>query len=401
LENLARTLITLGALLLASLVLETLGRRTRLPRVTLLLLLGLLSGPVGLDLLPDDSGAWYSLVAHIALVMVGFLLGGHFTRASLREHGRVIVWISSAEVLVTAGIVLAGLWMIGIPAVIALLLAGIATATAPAAITDLVRETRARGPFTRTLLGIVAIDDAWGLVLFSLLLAGASTLVGIDGFDVVLLAARDLGGAILLGIALGVPTAYLTGRMRPGEPTLAEVLGAVLVCAGLAVWLEVSFLLASMATGCVVANLARHHRRPFHAIENIERPFLILFFVLAGASLRPEALPEIGLLGAAYIVLRVLGRLVGGWVGAAAAGAGAPMRRWMGLALMPQAGVALGMALVTAERFPEEAALILPVVIGATILFELAGPVLARVALDRAGEIGDGTRRSARRGSRV
>jgi Kef-type K+ transport system membrane component KefB len=123
--------------------------------------------------------------------------------------------------------------------------------------------------------------------------------------------------------------------------------------------------------------------------------------VLAGASLRPEALPEIGLLGAAYIVLRVLGRLVGGWVGAAAAGAGAPMRRWMGLALMPQAGVALGMALVTAERFPEEAALILPVVIGATILFELAGPVLARVALDRAGEIKDGTRRSARRGSRV
>jgi Kef-type K+ transport system membrane component KefB len=218
---------------------------------------------------------------------------------------------------------------------------------------------------------------------------------------VLLRAARDIGGAILLGIAIGVPTAYLTGRVRPGEPTLAEALGVVLLCAGLAVWLEVSFLLASMVTGCVVANLARHHRRPFHAIENIESPFLILFFVLAGASLRPETLPEIGLLGAAYVVLRVLGRLVGGWVGAAAAGAGAPMRRWMGLALMPQAGVALGMALVTAVRFPEAGRLILPVVIGATILFELAGPVCARMALDRAGEIRDGAKRSARRRSGV
>jgi len=180
---------------------------------------------------------------------------------------------------------------------------------------------------------------------------------------------------------------YLTGRIQPGEPTLAEALGLVFLCTGLALWLDVSFLLASMTMGMVVANLAKHHTRPFHEIENIEWPFMILFFVLAGAALDLDALRMLSSVVLYYIALRVLGRIAGGWLGGRMSRADASIRRGMGLALMPQAGVALGMALVATQRLSAAAETILPIVIASTVLFELLGPIATRRALQRAGEI--------------
>lgn len=145
--------------------------------------------------------------------------------------------------------------------------------------------------------------------------------------------------------------------------------------------------LEELRTGSVVANLARHHTRPFHAIEGIEWPFMILFFVLAGASLRIDALYHLGLIGSAYVILRVIGRFLGAWVGGVITRAGPLFRGWMGLALMPQAGVALGMALVATERCLNVGKIILTVVIAATVVFELIGPVMTRIALVRAGDV--------------
>jgi Kef-type K+ transport system membrane component KefB len=251
-----------------------------------------------------------------------------------------------------------------------------------------VNETKADGLFTRTLLGIVAVDDAWGLIVFSLMLAMAQSLSGQGGSLTPLMTASwELGGALLLGIALGIPMAYITGRIKPGEPTLIEALGVVFLCGGIALRLEVSFLLASMVLGTVVANLARHHVRPFHAIEGIEWPFMILFFVLAGASLHTQSLLRIGLTGLAYIIFRFIGRLVGGWLGGAMSRADRSMRLWMGMALLPQAGVAMGMALVAVQRRPGLEEIVLPTVIASTVLFEVIGPVLTRIGLLRAGEI--------------
>jgi len=190
-----------------------------------------------------------------------------------------------------------------------------------------------------------------------------------------------------VGIVLGIPMAYVTGRIKPGEPSLVEALGVIFLCGGIAIWLKVSFLLASMVLGCVVANLAHHHIRPFHAIEGIEWPFMILFFILAGASLHTETLFQIGLVGSAYILLRIIGRLVGGWTGGAISHADPLMRRWMGTALMPQAGVALGMALIAIERRPDLGEIILPVVIASTVLFEVIGPMLTRTGLVHVGEV--------------
>jgi Kef-type K+ transport system membrane component KefB len=392
-SDLARTLITIGGLLLVGFVADGLAQRSRLPRVTLLLVFGFFIGPASLSLLPDVGQKWSGMVTHMALVMVGFLLGGHLTWSMLRERGRMVLWISLSVVFATLSIVCAGLWLIatfaavGVPFAAALVLAGVAPATDPAATMDVVHETNARGPFTRTLLGIVAIDDAWGLIVFSFVIACVQAVNGDSSVVALLQGTWEILGGITLGAALGVPMAYVTGRVQPGEPTLVEALGLVFLCGGLAVWLDVSLLLAAMTMGMVVANLATHHERPFHEIENIEWPFMIFFFVLSGASLEVAALQKVGFIAAAYIGLRIVSRLLGAWASATLGNAEPSIRRWMGFALMPQAGVALGMALVATQRFPELADSIMPVVIVSTILFEIAGPVCTRWAIRKAGEM--------------
>jgi Kef-type K+ transport system membrane component KefB len=386
-DQIPKILITLGVLFLVGLFTDLLGRRTFFPRVTLLLLAGFAIGPSGLNALPDFREDWFPVVTNIALSMVGFLLGHNMTRSSLKKQGKIVLWISIGEVLAAAAAVFLGLLTIGVRPEIALLFAGIAPASAPAATIDVIREMRAEGEFPRILESVVAIDDAWGLIVFSFLLAIVQSLYGSgDGWDIFLLSAWEIGGAVFVGILLGIPMAYLTGRLQPGEPTLAEALGIVLLCGGLAVWLNVSFILAGMVLGATVANLASHHRRPFTAIEGIEWPFMILFFILSGASLEIDALWETSLLGIAYILLRMLGLVIGAWAGGVMSEADPAWRRWMGMALWPQAGVALGMALLASHHFPEFKEVIMPVVIGSTIIFELIGPVMTRKALIKASE---------------
>ncbi len=378
--------LALGGLLLVGLLADQIGRRTRFPRVTLLMLFGFAGGPSGLDVLPDAFREWYDFLATVALTMVAFLLGGKLSLATLKENGRAIFIISLAVVGVTVLVVGAGLLLIGVSALTAVLLAGIATATAPAATQDVVKQTRAKGPFTDMLLGIVAIDDAWGLIIFSLMLVAAKAIFGDGSFSILASSFWEIGGAAAIGLAIGLPAAFLTGRLQDGEPIQAEALGIVFLCAGFAIWLEVSFLLAGMVAGAIVVNLAGHHNRPFHEIEHIEWPFMILFFVLAGASFHVASLQLIGVVGVAYIILRTLSRFLGGWIGATLAGAPEQHRNWIGAALVPQAGVALGMALIAGNHLPQIKDTLLTTVIGTTIVFEIVGPVMTQIALRRVGE---------------
>lgn len=380
-------LVTFGGLFLLGLLADLIGRHSFLPRVTLLMLAGFAVGPSVLDWLPAFTADWFPVLTDVALAMVGFLLGEKLTRGDLRQLGRPVLYMSVGEVVATATLVAAVLALVGVPLEIALILGGIAPATAPAATVDTVNQLSASGRFTDTLLGIVALDDAWGLIMFSLLLAVAQVVAGNGSETEVLLSGIwDVSGALGLGLAVGLPMAFLTGRVRPGEPTQAEALGFILICAGLAAWAGVSHVLAAMALGATVANCASHHQRPFHEIKGIEWPFLVLFFLLAGAKLEVDALLQVGVLGGGYMVLRVMGRVVGTIVGGRLAGADPQTRRWMGVALLPQAGVALGMALLAVKTFPEHEDVILPVILGATVIFELAGPVATRWALIRTGQ---------------
>jgi len=373
-SEVAPLLITLGALFAVGLVADAVGRRTPLPRVTLLLGCGIAVGGSGFDLLPGNVQALYDGLSTVALTMVAFLLGNSLTLSALREHGRAILAVSILIVLATVGFVTLGLWLLGVPAPVALLLGAIATATDPAATQDALRQAGARGPFADLLKGIVAIDDAWGLLAFSVAVVAA---VGMsEGMDLAHLgtAVRELGGALALGVALGLPSAYLTGRLAPGEPQMTEALAVVFLAAGLASWAGVSFLIAGMVAGATVANLARHHETAFHEIEHIQWPFLILFFVLAGASLEVGRLADLGLIGGAYVVLRIAARIAGGWLGGVLGRADPAQRPWLGVALLPQAGVAVGMALVAVQEFPEYRGLILSLTIGTTVIFEIIGP---------------------------
>jgi Kef-type K+ transport system membrane component KefB len=380
----AETLLALGLMLMLGLAGDYLGRRTFLPRVTLLLAAGTLVGGQALDLIPTALSQHFETIANLALLMVGFLLGGQLTLPSLRAMGSALLWISLCAALASAVLVAVVLGAIGLPLDIAVLLGCIAAATAPAATADTVIETDSDSPFSRLLLAIVAIDDLWALVLFSFGLAFAALLNGHGAIhDTLLHAGWEIGGAVMLGAAIGLPAAYLTGRLRPGQPMLTEALGLVFACGGAAIWLEVSFLIAAVTMGAVIANLARHHEYPFHEIENIEWPFMAVFFMLAGASLEIDALAGLGVVGLAYLLARALGKISGAWVGARVSGAGAEVRCWMGIALLPQAGVAIGMALLAAQRFPQRASLILSLVVATTVVFELLGPVFTRLALHR------------------
>ncbi len=382
--NISGFLITLGVLFLAGLAADQIGRVTHLPRVTTLLFIGLIAGNAGLGLIPTDVAMWFDEVSIVALTMVAFLLGGSLTKRNLIQHGRAILAISISIVVATLLVVTIGLTAIGLAPGLALVLAAIATATAPAAMTDVIKQSGISNGFTETLKGIVAIDDAWGLIVFSVVLVLAGHANGWT--EVTLDALWDLGGAFILGIALGVPSAYLTGRLKPGEPMQAEAVGIVFLSAGLALWLEVSFLITGMVAGSVVSNLARHHDRPFHEIEHIQWPFMILFFLLAGATLDIEALGLMGWAGAMFLASRTIARLVGGYCGARLGGLPHREAFWYGPALLPQAGVAVGMALVAGEQFPNWAASIMAFTLASTVVFEVLGPPLTLMSIRRAAE---------------
>ena len=386
---LSQSFLVLAGLFLAGLAADWLGTRTRLPRVTLLLLVGVVMGSAGFDLIPAEAVAWYEALSVMALTMVAFLLGGSLTRKTLAAHGRAILFISVAIVAVTLVLVSAGAWLLGVPPGAALVIGAVATATAPAATQDIIRQSGAKGPFVDTIKGIVAIDDAWGMIAFSLALILAISLSG-GGEQGNLLAeaGHEIFGAIGLGLAIGLPGAFLTGRISRGEPLQTEALALVFLTAGLSLWLGVSFLLAGMTVGAVIVNLARHHDRAFHEIRHVQWPFMLLFFLLAGATLEVEALRQIGLLGAAYVVLRMVARLIGGWLGARIAGRSPKDALLYGPALLPQAGVAVGMALVAAQELPGSGEMILTLTIGSTVIFELIGPLATLWALRRAGAIG-------------
>jgi Kef-type K+ transport system membrane component KefB len=377
------TLLSIGTLFLVGLIADVVGRRTHVPRVTLLILVGVAIGPMGFAMLPAEVELWYEFLTAAALTMVAFVLGGALSFAKLKRHGRQIVTVSIAVVAASVGLVGGGLWLAGVPISMALLLAGISTATDPATTLDVVRQSGAKGRFPRLVVGIVAIDDAWGLIAFSLLLVVAKGLGGHGAIQVLLGGLWEIAGAIVIGVGLGLPAAALTGRLRPGEPTQVEVLSVVFLCAGLAAWIGVSFLLAGMVCGMIVANFARHHDRPFHEIENIAWPFMMLFFILAGASLHADGLDELGVIFGLYFVLRMTARLLGGWAGGAMVGLSLVERRWIGAALMPQAGVAVGMALVAGHHFPDLRQQLISVTIATTIAFEIVGPILTQTALTR------------------
>lgn len=379
-------LVILGGLLSISILADVIAARTAVPRISLLVLVGVAVAAIQQWGLGQPAGPLTNLaepLIQLALVMVAFLLGGEFTWDRLRSLGPVVGIFSLIVVVVSGVAVGLGLWLIGFPVILAVALAAISVATDPAAVSETIHEVRAGNTRAgRLLLSTVAVDDGWGIIVFGLAMAFLGWHASGDGVQAMLEALWELGGAVALGVIVGIPAAWLTGRLEAGEPTLVEALALILLLAGGAALLNVSELLAAMIAGAMVANLASHHTRSFNEIDYLKWPFLVFFFVLAGASL------DLGMLGTAlgvtgaYIMLRLLGRYLGGLIGArAVAGRQGSLPNGIGMALTPQAGVAMGMALLAGERFPEFSATLMAVVVGSTVFFEAIGPWLVRRTL--------------------
>lgn len=384
-NTIAQSLLLIGALLALGLFAEYLGRRSRLPRVSILIMLGMAVGPVGLDLLPALGNNWFDYLSTLALTMIGFLLGAKLDRETIAQHGAQALWLALGITVVTFLVVGTGFYWLGVGLPVALVLAGVSLATDPLATTDVIAESGRDTLLSRMLTALVALDDVWGLILFSAVLSGVNLVVnGSLEMHFVWEGLREMLGGIALGVVLGVPMAYVSGRIQAGEPTLIEALAMVFLCAGLGLALEVSYLLAAITMGGVVGRLASHHTSAFHEIDHIEWPVLIVFLILVGASFDPETLPQVWHLVLAYMLLRSLGRMMGAALLARGLGFTLRQRSELGLCLLPQAGVALGAALYACQLFPELSETIIAVTVLATVLFEIIGPLITRQLLSRA-----------------
>jgi len=387
-EPVAISMVLLGLILSLSILADVVADRTAVPRISILVLVGLGIALVNQLILGNASDVlldgWSEPLIKLALVMVAFLLGSDLTLKGLKATGPLILALSFTVVLSSALVVGAGLLALGFPIALALALAAVSVATDPAAVSETLREQRDARPGARILLGVVAIDDAWGILVYGLCMALLGWLLTKDPSTALMHAGWELGGAAILGTAIGLPAAWLTGRLSPGRPTQVEAIAVILLLTGLSVWLGVSEILSAMVAGMWVANCSSHHTQSFKEVEYIEWPFLVFFFVLSGASIRLDILDQALALTAAYMLLRLLGRFIGGWLGCQLPGVRASgLPSSVGLALTPQAGVAIGMALLAVERFPEQMAGLMPAVIASTLVFETMGPWLVRRVLAR------------------
>lgn len=386
------SILSFGIILLAGILAAKFLRRVKVPMVTAYLLLGIVIGPYLLKLIPEQILGASGLFSNIVLGIIAFALGQIFSSGNLRKLGKSVFFISIGEVVGSWALVTFTLYFIfKQPLYLSLLFGAIAPATAPAAIVMVVREYKARGPFTNMILGVVAVDDAWGLILFAVSLAISKSIFfhTVDSFPflIILKALLEVGGAFLLGGIMGWLLSYFSKFARTQDELLIFTLGFILSTIGLAIYFSFSVLLACMFLGVVISNIKAAGSKFFNIVKMIDSPIYLIFFVLIGASLELSSLKNLGIIGGVYLIMRPVGEWIGAYSGAVISGSSRLVRNYLGFALVPQAGVALGMALLCKSVFPEAGIIVLNVIIATTVAFEIVGPFFARFALSKANEI--------------
>ncbi|WP_371189443.1 cation:proton antiporter [Thalassotalea maritima] len=380
-------LLLLGSMFLVSLIISPIANKFNIPRVSLFISCGLIIGQMLPEQLHQLTQQWFSMIANVTLLIVGYLLGTELTRDYLKNYAKVVSISTIAISLTTFIVVCSGLLLLGFALELSAILAAVAVATDPASTLDVIKQSRLNNRFTQILQGIVALDDAVALVIFSVVLSVVSVLaIDEPQFGPLLHMAWELSGAVLLGAAVGALLVWLLNMKRYADSqqqsVLIESLGLILLTGGLSLYFQFSFLLAAMVMGVVVVNFSDDSQQHLHELEFIEQPLLVLFFILAGAS--PILSLDTHIIGLviAYLILRTAGRFVAGFLLPKQA-LNRQDRHCLGIALLPQAGIAMGMALLASQQFPEHANTIITVTIMVTVLFELVGPMFTSFALKR------------------
>ncbi len=383
-------LLSLALAMLVGLLFTRLAKLVHLPNVTAYLVAGLLIGPSCLGLVPSGVLKSMDIISTVALGFIAFSIGGEFKLSSMKMLGSRVITITFFQAMTAVLMVDAVLLICGFPAAEALTLGAIAAATAPAATLMVVRQYRAKGPLTSTLLPVVAMDDAVGLIVFAISLALARTFANGSALTVKnmlidpvveIVLSLTIGGAIGLLLAVGIR--FFHSRAN----RLMLCLTAVLLGIALAELMSLSSLLLCMMIGAVYCNLGADTAVVMDLCDRWTPPVLLLFFVISGAELELSVVPTVGLLGVAYMVTRSLGKYFGAYIGSLVTHADANIRKYLGITLLPQAGVAIGMAQLVIAQLPQYGAQIRAVVLCATLIYELVGPFMTKKALQAAGEI--------------
>ena len=392
-------LFDIGLLLAFGMVAGLLAGRVGLPRVAGYVLAGIAFSPGLLgEALRLDVAAWSPPLTDTALGIIAYLGGGSITTGQLRRMGRLIVTTTLGESLgavLLVGLTLSALlWSTGAESLsLALALASVAGTTAPAATVAVMHQYRADGPLTRTLLGVVALDDALGIIVFSLalvLLTGSSLLGAGER------AALEIGGALVLGGVGGWLLARFGHLLREDSLRLPVVLAALLLTLGLASAVGASALLATLTLGFAARHFQRSGgERLFAPLEAMEEAVFLIFFTVAGSHFQPGVFAAHPELVAGYVLARLAGKTGGAALGARLGGAPPVVTRWIGFGLAPQAGVAVGLALTLAERpgLGEAGDIVVNVILASVLVNEVIGPLAASLALRRAGEAGGAPQR--------
>ena len=383
-------LLHLSVLLLAGLLGSFLIKFVRLPDVTGYLILGLLVGPSVLGLLDEAAIGQMSAASDIALAFIAFTVGGEFKLSYFKRVGATPIVIAVFESFFAVGLVVAGLLLAGFELPFALCLGSIAAATAPAATVMVIKQYHARGPVTECLLSVVAIDDATALIAFGVATSMAKTLesgAALSLYSALGSPLLEVGASLLLGFALGCAYTFALRFFKDKGAQLTLTIAFILLGAAVADELDLSALLLCMMFSATFTNMARLTNEVYSAIDRFTPPIFCLFFVLSGADLKLSVLPSIGVVGVIYVVLRVVGKWIGAALGARLMHADANIQKYLGPALLPQAGVAIGLSFLAQQVVPQYADTIRAVILCGTLIYELIGPAVSKTTLQKAGEI--------------
>ncbi|NSW90761.1 MAG: cation:proton antiporter [Firmicutes bacterium] len=386
------TLFYISIVLLVGLLTAKLASLAKLPNVTGYLVGGLIIGPSILKIIPKATVTHMGIVSEAALGMIAFGIGSEFSFKHLKQLGSGIITLTVIQALSAFAAVAAVIVLIfGQGIAVGLVLGGIGVATAPAATLLVVRQYKAKGPVVDTLLPVVAIDDAVGIIVFGLCIAAVKAVHMPQGnFSLaasIIKPVWEIVFAVIIGLILGLVLSYIAPRVRGDEELLGITLAMVFLGVALATKFNISSLLLCMTMGGVLTNLTTNSPKVFGLIDKFTPPIYVAFFTLSGADLDLSILKSVGLIGIGYIISRSIGKIFGAYIGARIINSPPAVQKYLGITLLPQAGVAIGLSLVAQSALPEFGASIRTVVLFATLIYELVGPVLTKLALIGAGEI--------------
>lgn len=382
-------LLVLSIILFAGFIMTRLTNTLNLPKVSGYILAGILIGPCCLDFIPGHMIESMGFVSDLALAFIAFGVGKFFKKEVLMKTGKKIIVITISEAL-TAGVLVTIIlkFMFRLDWDFALILGAIATATAPASTMMTINQYKAKGEFVNTLLQIVALDDVVCLLAFSIVAAIA------NGRASGALSVNDILIPILLNlfaIFLGFFCGYFLSRLlipaRSRDNRLILAIAMLLGLSGICAAVDISPLLSCMVFGAAYINLTRD-KKLFRQINNFTPPVMSIFFIVSGMNLDVFALKTVGVIGVSYFLIRIAGKYMGTYFSCMVMGTSREIRKYMGLALIPQAGVAIGLAFLGQRLLPPETGnLMLTIILSSSVLYEMVGPVSAKAALFLSGSI--------------